>query len=101
MAKTVDRTGIDSSLAEISLPQPGPAAVDEAIQYLHQSQPSDCDICQPIMRDFLTPFSNSYHVDLGPAGAVLSRECSAHFPLLADLKENFESNTGGFVKVSL
>ena len=101
MAGSVETSKSDPSPQEANISQPVSALLYGANPTLYENHPSDCDICQQIMRGFHTPFSQNYQVDLGPADVVLSKQCSAHFPLLAGLKERFESDQRSFVKISL
>jgi len=93
MATDVDET--DSSLLETGSQPLGSQTLDNCNPDLYQSLPPDCSICQQIMRGFLTPFSAGYSIDLGPADVILSRQCSIHAPLLAELKERFHCRESG------
>ena len=93
--------------AEIPLPkeatsmETASASTEELISTAYESVPSNCEICQHVMRAFHTPFDNKYDVDFGTATDVLSKTCSAHGPLFATLKERFEANEGDMVKITL
>ncbi|PMD38763.1 HET-domain-containing protein [Hyaloscypha variabilis F] len=70
---------------------PASTSKNEVMPTTYSSLPLDCEVCQDIMRSFHTPYEDKYDVDLGAAADVLSKPCPAHDPLLARLKERFES----------
>lgn len=95
MGEPRDETEIHPSPVETSssqATQPTLEPVAEVSSALCQSHPSNCTICRQIMRCFLVPFDEEHEINLGPAEAALSVECSAHTPLLAGLKERYESS---------
>lgn len=76
--------------AQSNAPQPSSiAGIDHGLldSEMYQGLPRDCTICQHIMRGLLTPYSDSYEVDLGTAGDILFIDCSVHTPLFAHLKD--------------
>lgn len=86
-------TGMDPLQAGTASHDPASKTIKEVVPASYASVPLDCEICQHIMRGFHTAFEDTYAVDLGLTGEVLSKECATHGPMLAYLKEKFEDKT--------